>query len=331
MKNTPRTRASLLLALVALAASHSASALNIALTNDDGWSTYGIHALYNALTARGHTVTLAAPLSGESGSSAALDIDAILGSQLLITRRADAIYSVGTPGGSAEPATAGAIAASIAGQTGTPPDLLISGINDGANLGPAAQISGTVGATIVAIGRVIGQSVPAVAISTDDRCEFEEPADPADAVIPDPADIPAECAEVAEFVADMVDELETLPGYRGGKQGLLPPGVALNVNYPPGPVSGARLAVQGRLPLLGGSRISLEVACYACAFIPVGATSPGGIFGITPVTDDDVKQADTDLFAQGYITVVPIEADYTADRNASKGFEGEIQQFLKRH
>ena len=133
------------LAGAALAASlcQPATALNIALTNDDGWSTYGIHAVYNALTAAGHNVSLAGPLGGQSGSSAALDVGAILTGALQIQRRGDDIYSVGTPEGSAEPATAGAIAASIATQVnGAPPDVLISGINDGANVGATTQISG---------------------------------------------------------------------------------------------------------------------------------------------------------------------------------------------
>lgn len=319
-------------ATMAFTLAQPASALNIALTNDDGWSTYGIHALYNALTAAGHNVTLAGPLAGESGSSAAIDVDAILGSGLVIKKRAANIYSVGTAQGSAEPATSGAIATNISAQTNQAlPDLLLSGINDGANVGAATQISGTVGATIVSIGRVVGAPVPAIAVSTDERCDFEEPEDPADAVIPDADDIPAECKEIADYVVALVDELETLPQYRNGKSGLLPAGMALNINYPPGAPLGSKLANQGRLPFIAqlGGAAALEVACYACLQIPVGAESPGGIAGVTPITDEDVKDADSDLFAQGYITIVPIEADYTADAKASKGFLGTLNQFIK--
>lgn len=318
----------------AVAFSQPSAALNIALTNDDGWSTYGIHALYNALTEAGHHVTLAGPLAGESGSSAAIDVNAILGSALQITKHDDNIYSVATPWGSAEPATSGAIATSISAQANSAlPDLLVSGINDGANVGPAAQISGTVGATIVSIGRVVGASVPAIAVSTDERCEFEEPEDPAEAEIPAEADIPEECKEVADFVVDLIDELEALPHYRNGKSGILPQGMALNVNYPPGAPLGVRLAKQGRLPYIAqlGGAAALEVACYACDQIPVSATSPGGIVGVTPITDEDVKNSDSSLFAEGYITIVPIEADYTADAKASKGLLGTLNSFIKRY
>ena len=314
-------------AVLALAMSQPASALNIALTNDDGWSTYGIHALFNALTSAGHNVTLAGPLSGQSGSSAAIDVDAILDSALIISKRADNVYSVATPEGSAEPATSGAIATDIAGS----PDLLISGINDGANIGPTTQISGTVGATIVSIGRLIGNSVPAIAVSTDDRCE--EGSSAGDQVIPKPDDIPESCKEVAGFIVDLVDELEMLPQYKNGKSGLLPAGVALNVNYPPEAPLGVKWANQGRLPYIAqlGGAASLEIACYACSQIPVGASSQGGIAGVTPITGKDVKDSDSNLFAEGYITIVPIEADYTANANASKGLKGTLNNFIKKY
>ena len=265
-----------------------ASALNIALTNDDGWSTYGIHALFNALTAAGHNVTLAGPLSGQSGSSAAIDVNPILESSLVIKKEAVDIYSVGTPTGSAEPATAGAIASNISFQTnGALPDLLVSGINDGANVGATTQISGTVGAAVTAIGRVIGNSIPAIAVSTDERCDEGDSAD--NQVVPPPADIPDDCKEVADFIVALIDELEMLPQYGNGKSGILPAGVALNVNYPPAAPLGVKFAKQGRFPFIAqlGGFNSLEIACYACLQIPVGGSSPGGIDGVTPIFEED--------------------------------------------
>ena len=310
----------------------SSAALNIALTNDDGWSTYGIHAVYNALTAAGHTVTLAGPLGGQSGSSAALDVDAILGSSLQINRRSETVYSVGTPEGSAEPATSAAIATHIATESvGRAPDLLVSGINDGANVGATTQISGTVGAAIVSIGRLIGDSIPAIAISTDERCEEGSSAE--DQVIPDPADIPGGCKEVADFIVKLVDDLEKRPQYRKGKSAILPDGVALNINYPPGAPLGIKVAKQGRFPFLAafGGAASLDIACYACLDVPVGGTSPGGIAGVTPITDADIKDSDSALFAEGYITIVPIEADYTAESKSLRGLKGTLNKFAKKH
>jgi 5'-nucleotidase len=311
--------------------SQASSALNIALTNDDGWSTYGIHALFNALTAAGHNVTLAGPLGGQSGSSAAIDVDPILDGTLAITKQADDIYSVGTPTGSAEPATAGAIATDISFQSNEAlPDLLVSGINDGANVGATTQISGTVGAAITSIGRVIGSSIPAIAVSTDERCDEGTSAE--DQVVPNPDDIPEECKEVADFIVALIDELEMRPQYENGKSGLLPDGVALNINYPPAEPLGVKFANQGRFPFIAqlGGFNSLEIACYACLAIPVGGTSPGGIFGVTPIIEDDVKQSDSALFAEGYVTIVPIEADYTANPKASQSLVGNLNKFIKR-
>ena len=46
-----------------------AAALNIVLTNDDGFETANIQALYRALSAAGHDVILSAPYAGQSGTS----------------------------------------------------------------------------------------------------------------------------------------------------------------------------------------------------------------------------------------------------------------------
>ena len=61
------------LALLALAI--PASAINILLTNDDGWAEINIRTFYNALTAAGDSVVLSAPAENESGTgiSSALD------------------------------------------------------------------------------------------------------------------------------------------------------------------------------------------------------------------------------------------------------------------
>jgi hypothetical protein len=171
-------------------------------------------------------------------------------------------------------------------------------------------------------------------VSTDERCAFEAPAVPEDAVVPDPADIPQGCKEVAAFIVQLVDELEMLPDYRNGKSGLLPAGLALNINYPPGAPLGVKTANQGLVPYIAqlGGAAALEVACYInCVNMAVGSSSPGGIAGVTPITEPDVKDSDSDLFAQGYITIVPIEADYTASPGASRSLTGTLNNFIKKY
>jgi 5'-nucleotidase len=284
-------------------------ALDIALTNDDGWSSRGVQAMKAALVDAGHRVTLAAPLNEQSGSSAAINTGG-----LLIRKERDddgaLEFSVAVTGGTdgAEPATSSLLAIDIARQrSGHLPDLLVSGINAGANIGAFTQVSGTVGAAIVAISSTFNGAVPAIAISTDAICSASTP----------------ECdtandqhfGRVARFVVNLIAQLEQKSGPLANEPGLLPQGLGLNINYPPMEMPvGVKIAQQGRTAAFGGATSTLNIGCYGpCAIVPVGTTIPGGITGIAPDGTPEVRNADTTAFVQGYVTIVPIEANYTAD------------------
>lgn len=146
------------------ALANPAAALNIALTNDDGWNAPGIQTMKAALVAAGHTVTLAAPLTDQSGSSMALDQVPAGGKEELAGE-----YSValGRPTCSAKPANSAYVAIGIVQEGGRSPDLLISGINSSANIGLSELLSGTVGAAAHAMKAVLNGGVPAIAIGTD--------------------------------------------------------------------------------------------------------------------------------------------------------------------
>jgi 5'-nucleotidase len=289
-----------------LLSSVSASALNIALTNDDGWSTPGIQVLFQALTEAGHNVILAGPSDGQSASSAGFNIGA-----LEITKQAENQFSVALEGGleGAEPATSGAVAATLIQEiTGSLPDLLVSGINDGANISAATVTSGTVGAAIHSIARVLGESVPAIAISTDDRCDED-------------AGITPKCREVADFVVDYIEHLTQRPNYVNGQSDLIQRQQALNINFPPGEPKGVMVAKQGTVPFLGGSARTLTMGCKEdCNALAVGESSEGGIIAAPSVDGTDFDGSDTNYFLEGYITVVVIQADYTANAKGLKGF-----------
>ncbi len=279
-----------------------------------------------ALEAAGHTVTLAGPLDEQSGSSAAIN----LVSNLVIKKESANEYSVAIAGGTegAEPATSALIAIGIAkvANGGVAPDLLVSGINSGANIGAATQFSGTVGGTIVAIANGLNGSLPAIAISTDEPCDEDDP--PGDDPLACVAKNAAHYADVAGFLTDFIAHLETKPGFLAGESGLLPKGVALNINYPPlapEEIQGVSLNNQGRTLVLGGVPLNIDFVCFACAFIPVGATSPGGIGGAGFDPTPDVAGSDSADFGAGFITVVPIEADYTASEGVLDGFESVIE------
>jgi 5'-nucleotidase len=327
MKRSRFFTAACLAAGLVFVGSTSASALVVALSNDDGWDAPGIQAMKMALEDANHTVTLAAPLDEQSGSSAALN----LVSNLVIKKEAVDEYSVALAGGTegAEPATSALIAIGIAkaANGGVAPDLLVTGINAGANIGAATQISGTVGGSIAGIANGLNGSVPAIAISTDEPCDVEDP--PGGDLEACEEENAAHYADVANFLVAFIAHLETKPGFLESESALLPAGVALNINYPPLPpedIQGLSLNTQGKTLVIGGVPLAVDFVCFACAFIPVGGTSPGGIGGAGFDPTPDVANSDSSAFNAGFITVVPIEADYTADK--ASPFESVINTFV---
>lgn len=123
--------------------------LNILVSNDDGVSAPGIRALAAALSAVG-TVTVVAPDSERSGFSSALTLDRPL-RPIQLSERVWAVN--GTP--------ADCVYLALNGLFEEPFDLVVSGINSGANLGDDVLYSGTVGAAFE--GRLM--RLPAIAVS----------------------------------------------------------------------------------------------------------------------------------------------------------------------
>ncbi|MBB5867653.1 5'-nucleotidase [Allocatelliglobosispora scoriae] len=131
----------------------------VLITNDDGIDSPGLHALARMAAAQGFDVVVAAPASDTSGASASLT--AVQESGRIVTTRRElpdlpdiAGYAV-----SASPALIALIA--TRGAFGPPPDLVLSGINRGGNIGHAVLHSGTVGAALTASA----QGCPALAVS----------------------------------------------------------------------------------------------------------------------------------------------------------------------
>ena len=284
------------------------SALDIALTNDDGWNAPGIQAMRAALQAAGHNVTLAAPLTDQSGGSMAFD----LGATLLVTKQAEGQYSVAlssAPTTSAKPATSSLVAISIAQESGRSPDLLISGINTSANIGIAALLSGTVGAAATSVEGVLNGPVPAIAVGTD-----------APICTPAPACQQAHYQVVADFIVRFVAHLQTKPGFLHRETGLLPTGVALVISYPTSDaIEGVKIATQSDGILLNGQKVSGGILCAAtittitpCSGLAVGAAQKARLF-VSPDSTPEIKNSDLSYYTQGYVTIVPIMPDLTAN------------------
>lgn len=122
--------------------------MRVLVTNDDGVGAVGIHRLASAIAAAGHDVVVAAPLQDMSGSGAALGrlhIDEHIEVELAEIPGLPGVPAYGVDG---PPALA--VLASRLGGFGEPCDIVVSGVNSGANTGRATLHSGTVGAALTA-------------------------------------------------------------------------------------------------------------------------------------------------------------------------------------
>lgn len=129
----------------------SVAAMHLLLSNDDGIRSEGLKALADALSPLGK-ITVVAPSRDHSASSNSLTLDAPIRAHCI----AENWYSVdGTP--------TDCVHLAITGLIKDEPDIVIAGINLGANLGDDVIYSGTVAAAME--GRFLG--LPAVAISVN--------------------------------------------------------------------------------------------------------------------------------------------------------------------
>ncbi len=142
-------------AALAAAAPASAAPLHVLITNDDGVRAEGIDALARAVLAEPDTrITIVAPASNQSGTGGRTTPGPL--DRFAETTRSGlpATAVRGTPSDSVRVALEDVIPADL-------PDLVLSGVNDGANLGAVRDNSGTVGAARAAANR----GLPALATS----------------------------------------------------------------------------------------------------------------------------------------------------------------------
>ena len=127
--------------------------MKILICNDDGYQATGIVALYEALKDLGD-VEVVAPEQNNSAKSNALTLH----SPMYVQEAANGFrYINGTP--------ADCMHIALTGLLGYRPDLVVSGINNGANMGDDTIYSGTVGAAMEAY--LFG--IPAIAFSQTEK------------------------------------------------------------------------------------------------------------------------------------------------------------------
>ena len=175
----------------------------ILVTNDDGYRSEGVHALVNALREVGE-VTIVAPVQEASAIGHALT----LRRPLRLEAMEDRVFAVdGTP--------TDCVNIAVTQVFKGLPDLVVSGINKGWNLGDDVTYSGTVAGALE--GALLG--IPAIAVSlrqTRDTYDF---------------------SYAARAAAVMADAILRRP---------LPARTFLNINVPKGQPKGSRVTVQAK-------------------------------------------------------------------------------------
>jgi len=118
----------------------------VLVTNDDGIDAPGVLRLAVAAREAGFAVTLAAPAFQSSGSSASIMATEQDGHIRVEHRKFDELSGVPAFAVHGGPGLIALVAAY--GAFGAPPDIVLSGVNHGANVGRAILHSGTVGAAL---------------------------------------------------------------------------------------------------------------------------------------------------------------------------------------
>lgn len=133
--------------------------MHILISNDDGYMAPGINALANEMRRFGR-VSIVAPEHNHSGSSNALTLN----KPLTVTNASEDVFVVsGTP--------SDCVHLALTGLLDDRPDLVVSGINCGANMGDDTMYSGTVAAAIE--GYIFG--IDSIAFSQIDKGWAELP------------------------------------------------------------------------------------------------------------------------------------------------------------
>jgi 5'-nucleotidase len=256
--------------------------MRILLTNDDGVNAGGLKVLERIARCFSDDLWIVAPTEEQSGAGHSLTLTRPVRLRKLGDRR----YCVtGTP----TDAVMMAVAQLLKDQ---PPDLVLSGVNRGANLGEDVTYSGTVSAAME--GAMAG--IPAIALSQAYAKEGM-----GDTLAEPRSSRPGDDAAPSTFAAaEAWAERVLRPIVEQG----MPPRTLVNVNFPalaPEAVKGVRVAAQGRHDY---ARIRI-----------VQRTDPRGHdyfwFGLAPMVETPGHETDLEVVADGYVAVTPLHLDLT--------------------
>lgn len=237
--------------------------MRILISNDDGYRARGIIALREALKGLGD-LTVVAPDRNRSGASNSLTLEVPL---RVAQSEPDVYFVQGTP--------TDCVHLAISGLFPFEPDMVVSGINDGSNLGDDVLYSGTVAAATE--GRFLGKPAVAISLNTDGLR----------------GDATRHFETGAHFARVIVERLQADPYGRA----------VLNVNVPNIPVQDVKGIKVTRL----GNRHRAEAV--------IRAEDPRGrpVYWIGPAGAGQDAGPGTDFHAvsEGYVSVTPLTVDLT--------------------
>lgn len=238
--------------------------MRLLLSNDDGYRSPGLRCLAECLRAVGE-VTVVAPSRDRSAASNSLT----LGQDLRVRRAGDGFFYVeeGTP--------TDCVHLAITGLLEREPDLVVAGINRGANLGDDVLYSGTVAGAME--GRTLGLPAIAVSMASPDPGHYETG---------------------ARIACELVRNLPEHP---------LPDKSILNVNVPDLPLGQLRGLRVTRLGHRHRAEPAVRVADADGAEVwRVGPPGPD---------EDGGAGTDFHAVREGYASVTPLQVDLTRHRN----------------
>lgn len=233
--------------------------MRILVANDDGYQSPGIGALHEAMKRLGETIVVA-PDRNRSGVSNSLTLT----HPIHVRRHTDDVYAVeGTPADCVNIALSGLLENAV--------DIVVSGINDGPNMGDDVLYSGTVAAAME--GRFLGHPAIAFSMASHEPAHFET------------------AGKIAE---QLVSQSAKAP---------LPSGTILNVNVP----DVAMAQVRGmRLTRLGTRHPSANAIKQQS---PRGDTIFW--IGVAGEIDDCSDGTDFHAVSNNYVSVTPLTVDLT--------------------
>jgi len=236
------------------------------LTNDDGIYARGLFALREVFSRKGECLIVAPELEQSAVGHAIT-----LARPLMIrkARKNGTFYGYAVGGTPADSVKIG-----LKELAGGPVDLVVSGINLGANVGINVIYSGTVSAATE--GCILG--VPSMAVSLDSRSED--------------ADFTA-AARMAARIADFILDNRSLLA-----------GIALNVNVPAlpeGEIRGVLFTRQGQARLVETFERRLDPRNNIYYWL----------VGETLQPEDEEDDTDLSVLKEGYVSITPVESDMT--------------------